>query len=101
MKALDFKFVAWSCFWSVLSLFQQSIEKLPKKPSGVGSITLPSSELAVLTKLGSCWGHGVTGSSVNVWRRQVGVISWELGEGRAGGLGAVREERKERPQFSY
>lgn len=43
----------------------------------------------------------VTGSGANVWRRQVGVNRWELGESRAGGFGAVWEEGKERAQFSY
>lgn len=63
------------------------MEKLPKRPAGLGCIPLPSSELALHTEVESCWGCVVTGSSANVWRGQVGITSWELGEGRAGTVG--------------
>lgn len=63
----------------------KSLEKLSKMPAGLGSVPLPSSELALHTKVESCWGHVVTGSGASVWKRQVGVISWELGEGGQSG----------------
>lgn len=42
----------------MLSLFQQSLDKLPKTPAGLGSVSLPSSELALHTKVESCQGDG-------------------------------------------
>lgn len=66
------------------SLSQQFLKKLPQKPVGFGSIPLPSFELALHTEEANSWGSVVTGSSANVWRKQVGVMAWELGEGILG-----------------